>query len=83
MHMCVFVLTVVPVAAENRAETPLAARLWQPGERGREEGREAAREEGEGVDEVSKDSCIAELYLLQSKIWTVSALHFNKSTEVK
>ncbi len=39
--------------------------------------------EGEGVDEVSKDSCIAELYLLQSTIWTVSVLHFNKSTEVK
>lgn len=83
VYVCAFVLTVAPAAAESRAETPLEARLWQPGARGREEGREAAREEGEGVDEVSKDSCIAELYLLQSKIWTVSVLRFNKSTEVK
>lgn len=40
----------------------------------REEGRDGRREAGEGVDEVSKDSCIAELYLLQNTIWTVSAL---------
>lgn len=38
-------------------------------ERERERGRKGVREEGEGVDEVSKDSCIAELYLLQSTIW--------------
>lgn len=53
---------------------PLAAR--GEGERGRKGGTE-------GVDEVSKDSCIAELYLLQSTIWTVSALHFTESPQVK
>lgn len=81
--MCVFILTVVPVVAENRQNhrSPLAARLWQAFEK--EEGREGTTEEGEGVDEVSKDSCITQLYLLQNTIWTVSPLHFNKSTEVK
>lgn len=58
--------------------SPLAARGESKDRRG-----ERAREEGEGVDEVSKDSCIVELYLLHSTIWTVSTLHFNKSSEVK
>lgn len=44
---------------------------------------EAAREEGDAADEVSKDSCIAELYFLQNTIWAPSTLHFNKSSEVK
>ena len=47
------------------------------------EGREAAKEEGEGVDEVSKDSCIAELYLLQSTILhctSINPLRLKSST---
>lgn len=35
----VFLLTTVPVAAMNRAETPLAARLWQGGKGGSGGGR--------------------------------------------
>lgn len=59
-RMCLYVV----VKADRT--TTLASCLWQPPEGG--------GGAGEGVDEVSKDSCIAELYLLQSTIWTVSAL---------
>lgn len=47
--------------------------------------REGERKEGRhpGVEEVSDDSCIAEIYLTHRTIWTVSVLHHTKPTQVK
>lgn len=80
MHVCLFWSLCQWLLRTGRTT---AGRLPLAGRGEREEGREGAREEGERVDEVSKDSWMAELYLFYSTIWTVSVLHFNKSIEVK
>lgn len=71
--VCVFLLTTVPVAAANRAETPLAARLWQRGKGGSEGGRWGSWWGFKG-------------FLHSWALFVTEhnpALHFNKSTEVK
>lgn len=58
------------VAVKADRTTALASGLWQPPERWGGGQKQA----GEGDDEVSKDSCIAQFG---------PYLHFNKSAEVK
>lgn len=43
---------------------------------------EGEKEEGEGVERRSKDSCSAGLYLLRRTVWTAAPLCFHKSNEV-